>query len=126
MAPVVQVLPPGENKTQKIAVGDLSGVVQCFCIKKGEVALTFKTLPSPQKACAHIDGAYAFTETTQLQEHRYFASGVCFARLSHYLLHRSSTNRRAQSSLCRLLAHAGRTAAKFDLHAALLPLLSAV
>jgi hypothetical protein len=25
-------------------------VVQCFCIKKGEVALTFKTLPTPQKA----------------------------------------------------------------------------
>jgi hypothetical protein len=49
-APCVQVLPPGENKTQKIAVGDLSGVVQCFCIKKGEVALTFKTLPAPQKA----------------------------------------------------------------------------
>jgi hypothetical protein len=58
----VQVLPPGENKTQKIAVGDLSGVVQCFCIKKGEVALTFKTLPAPQKAsescklCCKHDG----------------------------------------------------------------------
>jgi hypothetical protein len=52
LAPPAQVLPPGGNKAHKIAVGDLSGVVQCFCIKKGEVALTFKTLPSPQKACA--------------------------------------------------------------------------
>jgi ATP sulfurylase len=43
------VLPPGENKTQKVAVGDLSGVIQCFSVKKGEVVLAFKTLPSPHK-----------------------------------------------------------------------------
>lgn len=44
-----QVLPPGENKTQKVAVGDLSGVVQCFSVKRGEVVLSFKTLPGPLK-----------------------------------------------------------------------------
>eukprot|EP00878_Enallax_costatus_P024904 GHUV01026605.1.p1 GENE.GHUV01026605.1~~GHUV01026605.1.p1 ORF type:complete len:268 (+),score=64.63 GHUV01026605.1:461-1264(+) len=43
------VLPPGENKTQKVVVGDLSGVVQCFSVKKGEVTLSFKTLPSQDK-----------------------------------------------------------------------------
>lgn len=47
--PAVQVLPPGENKTQKVAVGDLSGVVQVFSVKRGEVVLSFKTLPSPLK-----------------------------------------------------------------------------
>lgn len=45
----LQVLPPGENKTQKVAVGDMSGVVQCFSVKKGEVVVSFKTLPGPQK-----------------------------------------------------------------------------
>lgn len=45
----VQVLPPGEKKTQKVAVGDCSGVIQCFSIKRGDVALSFKTMPSSQK-----------------------------------------------------------------------------
>ncbi len=44
-----QVLPPGAKKTQKVVVGDTSGVVQCFSVKKGEVSLAFKTLPSNQK-----------------------------------------------------------------------------
>jgi Bardet-Biedl syndrome 7 protein len=35
-----------EKKTQKVAVGDLSGVVQCFSVKKTEFAVAFKTLPS--------------------------------------------------------------------------------
>mmetsp|Transcript_18765 Transcript_18765/g.40356 ORF Transcript_18765/g.40356 Transcript_18765/m.40356 type:complete len:735 (+) Transcript_18765:308-2512(+) len=44
------VLPQGEEKkTQKVAVGDLAGVIQCFSIKKGEIAMAFKTLPSSQK-----------------------------------------------------------------------------
>ncbi|GBF98424.1 hypothetical protein Rsub_10489 [Raphidocelis subcapitata] len=43
------VLPPGEKKTQKVAVGDCSGVVQCFSVKRGEVALAFKTMPGPHK-----------------------------------------------------------------------------
>jgi Bardet-Biedl syndrome 7 protein len=47
------VLPPGEKKTQKVAVGDCSGVVQCLSVKKGEVALSFKTMPGPKV------GAYA-------------------------------------------------------------------
>ena len=46
----VQVLPPGDKKTQKVAVGDGSGVVQCFSVKRGEVALSFKTMPGPLKA----------------------------------------------------------------------------
>jgi hypothetical protein len=48
----LQVLPPGENKTQKVAVGDMSGVVQCFSVKKGEVIVSFKSLPGPQKVGA--------------------------------------------------------------------------
>ncbi|GAX76228.1 hypothetical protein CEUSTIGMA_g3672.t1 [Chlamydomonas eustigma] len=44
------VLPVGEDKkTQKVAVGDLSGVIQSFGVKKGEIGLQFKTLPSNQK-----------------------------------------------------------------------------
>ncbi|KAG2424531.1 hypothetical protein HXX76_014412 [Chlamydomonas incerta] len=35
-----------EKKTQKVAAGDLSGVVQCFSVKKGEFTVAFKTLPS--------------------------------------------------------------------------------
>ncbi len=42
-----QVLPlTEEKKTQKVAAGDLSGVVQCFSVKKGEFNVAFKTLPS--------------------------------------------------------------------------------
>jgi len=44
-----QVLPPGAKKTQKVAVGDCSGVVQCFSVKRGEVALSFKSMPAAQK-----------------------------------------------------------------------------
>lgn len=35
-----------EKKTQKVAAGDMSGVVQCFSVKKGEFNVAFKTLPS--------------------------------------------------------------------------------
>jgi hypothetical protein len=52
MVVALQVLPPGENKTQKVAVGDMSGVVQCFSVKKGEVIVSFKSLPGPQKVGA--------------------------------------------------------------------------
>ncbi len=45
-----QVLPLSEEKkTQKLAAGDLSGVVQCFSVKKGEFAVAFKTLPNAQQ-----------------------------------------------------------------------------
>lgn len=45
-----QVLPPGEKKTQKVAVGDAAGVVQVFSMKRGGVALSFKSMPGPHKA----------------------------------------------------------------------------
>jgi len=42
------VLPMSEEKkTQKVALGDLTGVVQCFSVKKSEIATAFKTLPAP-------------------------------------------------------------------------------
>ena len=45
-----QVLPFGEEKrTQKVAVGDQSGVIQSFSVKKGEIGLVFKTLPTSNK-----------------------------------------------------------------------------
>jgi hypothetical protein len=50
-----QVLPPGEKKTQKVAVGDLTGVLQCISIKKGDVSTAFKTLPSQAKARNSVD-----------------------------------------------------------------------
>lgn len=37
-----------EKKTQKVAAGDLSGVVQCFSVKKSEFAVAFKTIPNAQ------------------------------------------------------------------------------
>ena len=40
------MLPPGHNKQQKVAVGDSSGVLQCFSIKKGDTVAAFKTLPA--------------------------------------------------------------------------------
>ena len=44
------MLPLGEErKTQKVACGDLSGVVQCFSVKKGEINMAFKTLPTGLK-----------------------------------------------------------------------------
>ena len=46
----MQVLPFGEEKrTQKVAAGDQSGIVQCFSVKKGEIGLAFKTLPNSAK-----------------------------------------------------------------------------
>ncbi|KAG2493069.1 hypothetical protein HYH03_008732 [Edaphochlamys debaryana] len=37
-----------EKKTQKVAAGDLSGVIQCFSVKKGDFQVAFKTLPSKE------------------------------------------------------------------------------
>eukprot|EP00882_Tetradesmus_deserticola_P032851 GHRQ01037474.1.p1 GENE.GHRQ01037474.1~~GHRQ01037474.1.p1 ORF type:complete len:156 (+),score=21.45 GHRQ01037474.1:730-1197(+) len=70
------VLPPGENKTQKVAVGDLSGAVQCFCVKKGEVALTFKTLPSPQKACTQPPPVLPHQLAQWLMQSRWVAASL--------------------------------------------------
>lgn len=51
--PCMQVLPMGEEKKpQKVAAGDLTGVTQCFSVKKGEIQLAFKTLPSSYKVHA--------------------------------------------------------------------------
>ena len=47
-----QVLPLGDKKTQKVAVGDLTGVLQCVSVKKGDIAVAFKTLPTQAKAGA--------------------------------------------------------------------------
>jgi len=44
----VQVLPQGQNRQQKLAVGDSAGVVQCVSVKKGDVVAAFKTLPTGQ------------------------------------------------------------------------------
>ena len=54
----MQVLPMGEEKKpQKVAAGDLTGVTQCFSVKKGEIQLAFKTLPSSYKV--HAGGKHA-------------------------------------------------------------------
>jgi hypothetical protein len=49
----IKVLPlEDDRKNQRVACGDLSGVVQCFSVKRGEVTTAFKTLPAPsQKVC---------------------------------------------------------------------------
>ncbi|KAL6757581.1 bardet-biedl syndrome 7 protein [Haematococcus lacustris] len=43
------ILPMEEKKTQKVALGDYNGVIQAFSVKKGEIASSFKTLPTPQQ-----------------------------------------------------------------------------
>eukprot|EP00210_Caulerpa_lentillifera_P004879 g4656.t1 len=46
------VFPPGANKQQKFGVGDLSGVVQCLSIKKGDCHTSFKSLPTRHRVTA--------------------------------------------------------------------------
>lgn len=45
----LQVLPPGQNRQQKVALGDSAGVLQCVSIKRGEASVVFKTLPTGHK-----------------------------------------------------------------------------
>lgn len=52
-SPKLQVLPQGQHRQQKVAVGDSAGVVQCVSVKKGEVTAAFKTLPTGQKV-SHV------------------------------------------------------------------------
>ncbi|GFH05628.1 uncharacterized protein HaLaN_00127 [Haematococcus lacustris] len=47
------ILPMEEKKTQKVALGDYNGVIQAFSVKKGEIASSFKTLPTPQQKVMH-------------------------------------------------------------------------
>ena len=42
------VFPSGAHKQQKIGIGDLSGVVQCFSIKGQDIKTSFKSLPTRQ------------------------------------------------------------------------------
>ncbi len=49
----VQVLPQGQNRQQKLAVGDSAGVIQCVSVKKGEIVAAFKTLPTGQRV-SHV------------------------------------------------------------------------
>lgn len=72
------MLPPGEKKTQKVAVGDAAGVVQCFSVKRGEVALSFKGMPGRDKvreydacdrrtACSHMHAGVGFKRSARLR-----------------------------------------------------------
>jgi hypothetical protein len=47
-----KVLPPGEKRTQKIAVGDADGVLTVFSVKRGAVALAHKGLRGPAPVAA--------------------------------------------------------------------------
>jgi Bardet-Biedl syndrome 7 protein len=42
------VLPSSKKAAQKVAVGDQSGVLTCFGVKKGSASIVFKTLPGPK------------------------------------------------------------------------------
>ncbi|PNH08710.1 Bardet-Biedl syndrome 7 protein [Tetrabaena socialis] len=59
-----------EKKTQKVAAGDLSGVVQCFSVKKGEFTVAFKTLPAAANKIKGVNkkGKEFFKFNTQLTE----------------------------------------------------------
>eukprot|EP00201_Polytomella_parva_P019649 CAMPEP_0175047856 /NCGR_PEP_ID=MMETSP0052_2-20121109/5842_1 /TAXON_ID=51329 ORGANISM="Polytomella parva, Strain SAG 63-3" /NCGR_SAMPLE_ID=MMETSP0052_2 /ASSEMBLY_ACC=CAM_ASM_000194 /LENGTH=619 /DNA_ID=CAMNT_0016311807 /DNA_START=124 /DNA_END=1979 /DNA_ORIENTATION=- len=45
-----------EKKTQKIAIGDVTGVVQCLSFKKNDLSISFKTLPTGQKVTSMAIG----------------------------------------------------------------------
>ncbi|XP_046325809.1 Bardet-Biedl syndrome 7 protein homolog isoform X2 [Haliotis rufescens] len=47
-SPKTMRLLPASGKTQRIAVADHQGVLQCFGMKKGEVQQVFATLPGPK------------------------------------------------------------------------------
>lgn len=47
-------LPPGKEGTQKVVVGDLEGVIQCFKVAKGKVQTVFKTMPSSDQPIACV------------------------------------------------------------------------
>ncbi|XP_078457100.1 BBSome complex member BBS7 isoform X1 [Lampetra fluviatilis] len=54
----MKLLPPsGRRAMQKVAVGDQTGVLTCFGIKKGEVVPVFKTLPGPKLQRLELGGA---------------------------------------------------------------------
>eukprot|EP00164_Ancoracysta_twista_P005357 GFYU01007326.1.p1 GENE.GFYU01007326.1~~GFYU01007326.1.p1 ORF type:complete len:720 (+),score=217.69 GFYU01007326.1:110-2269(+) len=52
----VRILPLGKKKTQKVVVGDVSGVITCFGVKKNECQNVFKTLPSDPVARIELGG----------------------------------------------------------------------
>ncbi|CAI9732051.1 Bardet-Biedl syndrome 7 protein homolog isoform X1 [Octopus vulgaris] len=49
---------PLTGKTQKIAIADNNGVVQCFGVKKQEIIPVFKTLPSQKISRLKLGGAH--------------------------------------------------------------------
>jgi hypothetical protein len=80
-------------------VGDCSGVVQCFSVKRGEVALAFKTMPGLHKVewwCAHGT----------------FSCGVC-AACAHESMHARLVPRgsRSEGRACSAASHESTTRA---------------
>ncbi|CAE1234858.1 unnamed protein product [Acanthosepion pharaonis] len=57
-SPKTMELLPLAGKTQKIAIADNDGVVQCFSMKKGEVITQFKTLPSQKIQRLKLGGVH--------------------------------------------------------------------
>ncbi|XP_014782164.1 Bardet-Biedl syndrome 7 protein homolog isoform X1 [Octopus bimaculoides] len=57
-SPNTMRLLPSTGKTQKIAIADNNGVVQCFGVKKQEIIPVFKTLPSQKISRLKLGGAH--------------------------------------------------------------------
>ncbi|GAB1601669.1 Bardet-Biedl syndrome 7 protein homolog isoform X2 [Argonauta hians] len=57
-SPNTMKLLPLTGKTQKVAIGDNNGVVQCFSLKKQEIISVFKTLPSQKISRLKLGGAH--------------------------------------------------------------------
>lgn len=54
----LKLLPSSKSKEpQKVAVGDQDGVLQVFSLKKDEIQIAFKTLPSEKVSALQLAGA---------------------------------------------------------------------
>ncbi|XP_065884196.1 Bardet-Biedl syndrome 7 protein homolog [Dysidea avara] len=53
----MKVLPQTKKGTQKVTIGDISGVLMCFGAKKGDVNIVFKTLPGQKISRLELGGA---------------------------------------------------------------------
>ncbi|XP_046582061.1 Bardet-Biedl syndrome 7 protein homolog isoform X2 [Haliotis rubra] len=69
-SPKTMRLLPMSGKTQKIAVADQQGVLQCFGMKKGEIQLVFATPPGPKIIRLEVAGPVG-----GLKERIFVASG---------------------------------------------------
>ncbi|KAF5828117.1 hypothetical protein DUNSADRAFT_18178, partial [Dunaliella salina] len=75
----LEVLPfEDDRKNQRVACGDLSGVVQCFAVKRGEISTAFKTLPAPSLKVTSL----SLGRGRQQRDRIFYAAGTTIVGIS--------------------------------------------